>query len=238
MLCSMCATLTITVADYRDFLSGISDADLVLTDPPYAISKPSNFANGGIDKYDLYKTDFGDWDQAEIDLGALAEGCYSALRPGGTAIIFYDMWKLTDLRDAMESAGFKMLRLVEWVKTNPVPVNSKRFYLNNSRELAVAAVKDGKPTFNAAQHTGRYEYPIPQHSNRIHPTQKNDDLVRDLIEMHTNRGDMVIDPFAGGGTTLIAAAMTGRSAAGCDINEEYVDKIVTRAHNERGLLWW
>ena len=210
-------------------MANISGADLVLTDPPYAISKPSGFANGELKKLAVYKTDFGPWDQTEIDINALAEGCFSSLRTGGTAIIFYDIWKLTLLRNAMEAAGFKMFRVIEWAKTNPVPINSKRFYLSNSREIAVAGVKHGKPTFNGEYHTGRFEYPIPHHNgSRIHPTQKSDNLFRDLVEIHSNVGDLVIDPFAGGGTTLVAAAKAGRKAMGCDIDREYVSKIEER----------
>ena len=218
-------------ADYRDFLHEVSEADLILTDPPYCISKNSGFSNGKLAKLASYKTDFGPWDHREIDLNALAQGCHQALRKGGTAIIFYDIWKITKLKEALESAGFKMLRLIEWAKTNPVPVNSKRFYLSNSREMAIAAVKCGKPTFHGQYHSGRYEFPIPQHNgNRIHPTQKSDALFEELIATHTNVGDLVIDPFLGGGTTAVAAQKLDREWAGCDIDEDYVLAVKKRLH--------
>lgn len=220
--------------DYRNFLSQLNNVDLILTDPPYAISKDSGFAHGKLDKLACYKTDFGSWDHDEIDLDALALQSYSALRTGGTIIVFYDYWKITNVKDALSNAGFKMLRLIEWAKTNPVPVNSKRFYLSNSREVAIAAVKCGKPTFNAEYHSGRYFYPIPRHNgNRIHPTQKSDDLFEELILIHTRKGDLVADPFLGGGTTAIAAENTNRRWVGCDIDEAYVLKVKERLCDNR-----
>ena len=218
----------LVVADYREFLAEFDgEADLILTDPPYAISRESGFASGGDeDMYGRYATDFGEWDQAEIDLGELAAGCYRALRKGGTVIVFYDLWKTTRLADALTGAGFRMLRLIEWSKTNPMPINPGAFYLNTARELAVAAVKGSNPTFNAYNHRGRYEYPAPKHEH--HPTQKPDGLFAALVEVHSAPGDLVLDPFAGGGTTAVAATTLGRRFAAADLNSVYVGRAQAR----------
>ena len=71
--------------------------------------------------------DFGDWDQVEINLEDMAEAFYKSLRRGGTAIVWYDLWKIGKVKDAMEAAGFKMLRQIIWQKTNPVPLNQKSY---------------------------------------------------------------------------------------------------------------
>ena len=142
--------------------------------------------------------DFGKWDKKQIDLNKLACGMYRALRRGGTAIVWYDLWKLTSLSEAMEKAGFKMIRIIIWQKTNPVPINSKATYLSNSREIAIVGVKGGTPTFKGEYNNGIYEYPIPRHNGqRIHPTQKPLDLFQELICMHSKRGDLIVDPFLG-----------------------------------------
>lgn len=194
----------IVCADYREFIDTISSnsVDLVLTDPPYAISRKTGFRSLGKRSVARFAVsmDFGDWDHQEIDLNALTNKCFRILRKGGTIIVFYDLWKVERLYSEMEAAGFKMLRLIIWQKTNPVPLNSKRTYLSNSREVAVVGVKVGKPTFNAEYHNGVYHYPIPRHNGkRIHPTQKPDDLFVDLVKVHSNVGDLVVDPFLGGG---------------------------------------
>ena len=122
----------------------------------------------------------------------------------------------------MESAGFKMVRLVIWQKTNPVPLNMRATYLSNSREMAVTGVKVGKPTFNSKYDSGIYAYPIPRHNgNRMHPTQKPLLLFEDLVQKHSNTGDLVVDPFLGSGTTRVAAVRNARRFAGCDLDNNY-----------------
>ena len=165
--------------------------------------------------------DFGKWDHKTISVGMLAAKAHRVLRRGGTIIVWYDLWKLSALADALAQAKFSMLRLIVWNKTNPVPLNSKVLYLTNPREIAVCAVKGGKPTFNGEYDPGRYddirleewEYdlPIPRNKGkRIHPTQKPLDLFQRLVSKHSNPGDIVIDPFLGSGTTAVAARRTGR----------------------------
>ena len=217
----------IMCSDYVDFLSGMATggADLILTDPPYAISRDTGFASGGEKSVERFAVsmDFGKWDRRPIDLTALSRNMHRVLRKGGTAIVWYDLWKLSYVSAAMAAAGFKMLRLIVWQKTNPVPLNMKATYLSNSREVAVVGVKGGKPTFHGKYDNGIYEYPIPRHNGRrIHPTQKPLDLFVRLVEKHSNAGDLIIDPFLGGGTTAVAACNTERNFAGCDINQTYV----------------
>ena len=212
--------------DFKAYLASLAprSVDLVLTDPPYTISRDTGFSKvkNGVERFAV-SMDFGKWDKKQIDLDAMASGMYRALRTGGTAIVWYDLWKITTLSSALASAGFKMLRLLIWQKTNPVPLNSKATYLSNSREIAVVGVKGGKPTFHRQYDSGIYEYPIPRHNGRrIHPTQKPLDLFCKLIEVHSNKGDLVVDPFLGGGTTALAALKGGRRFAGCDIDPKYV----------------
>ncbi len=180
--------------------------------------------------------DFGKWDQKPVDLEKLANGLYKALRRGGTAIVWYDLWKITPLAEAMGRAGFKMLRMIIWQKTNPVPLNSQAIYLSNSREMAVLGVKHGSPTFHGSYHSGMYAQPIPRHNGcRLHPTQKPVGLFRELVQMHSNAGDLVIDPFLGSGTTAVAALQEKRRFAGCDMDPGYVRAAQKRMAEDRVL---
>ena len=154
--------------------------------------------------------DFDKWDHGEIDLNALANGFFRTLRTGGTAIVWYDLWKITKLRSAFEDAGFGMFRIIIWQKRNPVPLNSKVSYLSNSREMALVCVKGSTPTFNSSYDDGMYYCSIPRHNgNRIHPTQKCVRLFSELVKKHSNPGDMIINPFLGSGTTAMAALAGG-----------------------------
>ena len=217
----------VRAGDFRDILEMLDSgsADLVLTDPPYTISKETGFANLGNNSIKRFAVsmDFGEWDHAPIDLDILSNSIYRVLRNGGTAIVWYDIWKLSHLSEALTRAGFKMLRLLVWEKTNPVPLNMKSTYLSNSREIAVVGVKGGKPTFNEEYHRGVYSQPIPRHNgNRIHPTQKPLDLFAELIRVHSHPNDLIIDPFLGSGTTAVAAVESGRRFFGGDIDPKYI----------------
>ena len=213
-----------------EFLETIDNdtVDLILTDPPYIISRESgmnthynnvkeNEAKGvefvkteaewnaykkqhklkNNDKKDNYmkygsiygkkycvKTDYGAWDsEFTMDvLDTFIETYYMKLRKGGTMIMFFDLWKISELKALMEKHKFKQIRFIEWIKTNPQPLNSKVNYLTNCREIALLGVKGGKPTFNGQHDNGIYNYPLQGGKNRFHPTQKNLPLFEDLIK--------------------------------------------------------
>jgi site-specific DNA-methyltransferase (adenine-specific) len=247
--------------------------DLILTDPPYIISKSS-----GLDKHynnvkyneandinevkseeewtnyklqnaieddthksnyikygSIYgkkycvKTDYGSWD-SDFTLATLEkfiELYYSKLKKGGTLIMFFDLWKITNLKDLLEKYNFKQLRFIEWIKTNPQPRNSKVNYLTNTREIALLGVKDSNPTFNSSYDNGIYSFPLQGGKNRFHPTQKSLALFEELIKKHSNEGDTILDTFLGSGTTALACKNTKRLFKGCEIDKTYYDKIVT-----------
>jgi site-specific DNA-methyltransferase (adenine-specific) len=247
--------------------------DLILTDPPYIISKSS-----GLDKHynnvkyneandinevkseeewtnyklqnaleddthksnyikygSIYgkkycvKTDYGSWD-SDFSLAILEkfiELYYSKLKKGGTLIMFFDLWKITNLKDLLEKYNFKQLRFIEWIKTNPQPRNSKVNYLTNTREIALLGVKDSNPTFNSTYDNGIYSFPLQGGKNRFHPTQKSLALFEELIKKHSNEGDTILDTFLGSGTTALACKNTKRLFKGCEIDKTYYDKIVS-----------
>lgn len=227
-----------TVLDDCDMI-GDNSIDLILTDPPYIISKESGFTKldaegkgGGDKRFQVYKTDFGNWDRDEFtmaDLDHIVTSYFRMLRPGGVVIVFFDLWKCSDLADILEGAGFENIRIIEWLKTNAVPINSRANYLSNAREVAVVASKPGAaPTFNADHHTGIFREPIYHAKDRFHPTQKSLSLFEELIRLHSNEGDVVLDCFSGSATTGVAAINTKRHYIGCEPDEEYFRKSSER----------
>ena len=256
------------------YLQTVADGsvDLVLTDPPYIISRDSgmntlfntirtNEANqvetvktdeewtaykheNGIeddaskDNYLKYgtiygkkyavKTQYGDWDSdfTVEKLEEFVKQYYKKLRKGGSAIIFFDLWKIGQLKEMMERVGFKQIRFIEWIKTNPQPLNSKLNYLTNCREIALLGIKGSKPAFNSQYDNGIYMFPLQGGKHRFHPTQKSLPLFQALIKKHSNEGDLVLDTFLGGGTTAVACKETGRRFKGCEISQEYYDTVL------------
>jgi site-specific DNA-methyltransferase (adenine-specific) len=223
--------------------------DLILTDPPYVISKPSGMQGGrallaaGVKHKNLQlcvQTDFGEWDKKFTieELDSIIKESFKALKRGGTIIVFFDIWKITDLKKILEDAGFSQIRFIEWVKTNPVPINSKTNYLTNSREIALTAVKGGSPTFNSEYDNGIYSFPIHKgkKGDRIHPTQKSLLLFETLIQKHSKPGDVVLDCFSGSATTAIAALNTGRNFLGSEIDKSYFDLSIERIEKYQKIV--
>lgn len=251
--------------------------DLVLTDPPYIISRESGMnklfnslknSSGNLkteEEWIMYKktlkkpkeeldkdcgkgwskenylkygsilgkkysvqTDYGNWDKDfTIDvLEKFIENYYKKLKQGGTLIIFFDLWKITLLKELMEKHKFKQIRFIEWIKTNPQPLNQKVNYLTNCREIALLGVKGGKPIFNSVYDNGIYHYPLQGGKGRFHPTQKSLALFEMLIKKHSNENSVVLDTFLGGGTTALACKNTNRNFKGCEIDTTYYEKIM------------
>ena len=178
-------------------------------------------------KYSV-QTNYGEWDSKfSMDiLDKFIGEYYKKLRKGGTVIIFFDIWKITLLKDLLEKHKFKQIRFIEWIKTNPQPLNSSVNYLTNCREIALIGVKSGKPTFNSKYDNGIYQFPLQGGKNRFHPTQKSLQLFETLIEKHSNEGEVVLDTFLGSGTTAIACKNKKREFKGCEVSKEYYDKLL------------
>lgn len=219
--------------------------DCVLMDPPYAISRDTGFAvkkpveemTPTQRKFNI-NMQFGEWDQCEVDMGSVFKQLYRIVKPHATVICFYDLWKIESLRSKMESSGFKQIRLIEWLKTNPVPINSKTNYLTNAREIAVCCVKQGKPTFNSEYDNGVYNYGIPRKNHDSHPTMKPVQLISDLVLKHTNENDIILDCFMGSGTTCVAAIMNSRRYVGIERDVNYFNvarKNIDEALRTKGL---
>lgn len=172
--------------------------------------------------------DFGDWDKNFTNLEAVFQEAQRILVDGGTMICFYDLWKIETIKKYYENNKFKQIRFIEWLKTNPVPINSKINYLTNAREIAVLGIKKSKPTFNSSYDNGIYNFPICHDKGRFHPTQKPLELMEALVLKHSKEQDVVLDCFAGSGTTAVAALKNNRKFIGCEVNSDYYVKAIER----------
>lgn len=218
--------------------------DLILVDPPYLISRNSNFQKHSestdqfmVTKYNM-SIDFGDWDKEDLDWDLLFKEYYRVLRKGGTLLIFFDIWKSNIMKECAEKNKFKQPRVCSWVKNNPVPINSKLNYLSNSTEYFFTFVKGKKPTFNSEYDNGIYRYPLCHGKERLeHPTQKPLGLISELILKHTNPGDIVLDTFAGSGTTGHACQINNRDFILVERDKKYFDIINNRLNfaNKEGI---
>ena len=224
--------------DCFNYLKNIENksVDLILVDPPYLISKKSNFKNYSdkansdiITKYGSHSIDFGEWDKEEIDWDLLFKEYYRVLKDGGTLIFFFDVWKSTMIKEIAEKYKFKQPRIGQWHKTNPVPINSKINYLSNAIEYFFTFVKGKKPTFNSVYDNAVYRYPLCHGKERLdHPTQKPLGLISDLLLKHSKTGDLVLDTFAGTGTTGHACILNDRKYILIERDEKYFEILKKR----------
>lgn len=196
-----------------------NSVDLILTDIPYgAVSRESN----GITNFDREDADI-----ITFDLLSFIEECYRIAKSG--IIIFCGKEQFSTIfgyfADKQNQKKGTVRQLI-WEKTNPTPFNGQYVYLSGV-ENAVWFRKS-KGIFNARCKNTVFRYPIFGRKNRIHPTEKHHDLIKELILDNSNEGSIIFDPCAGSGSTLLVAKQNNRNYIGCELNKEYYEKARNR----------
>lgn len=165
--------------------------DLTLTDIPYGeVNRKSN---------GLRNLDRGCADIVDFNLEDLLKELVRVTR--GSIYIFCGTEQVSRIREYLVASKMST-RLIIWEKTNPSPMNGDRIWLSGIECCVYGKFKGS--TFNAHCKNTVLRYPVVQGKKRIHPTQKPLELFKYLIEVSSNPGDIVLDPFAGSGTTVIA----------------------------------
>lgn len=191
----------------------------IITDPPYNISKDNNFntlkGRKGID--------FGEWDK-EFDLLSWIPLYKEILDKNGSIIIFCSYLNISYIANELTKCGMVVKDVIVWQKTNPMPRNVNRRYVQDM-EFAIWAVNTkAKWTFNKNESVpylrGIFKHSIVSGKNRIHPTQKSVDLLKDILNIHTNENDLILDPFMGSGSMGIACNQTNRNFIGIELDDK------------------
>jgi site-specific DNA-methyltransferase (adenine-specific) len=193
--------------------------DLLLTDPPYNVSQKSNFHTMG-----RKGVDFGEWDK-EFNQQEWLEIACNKVKKGGSAIIFNDYKNIGEMKEVLENNGFIIKEMLIWKKSNPMPRNRDRLYVT-SIEIALWAVKGKGWVFNRQRDTYEnaiFETPIVNHKKRIHPTQKPIEVISELVKIHSNENDIILDCFMGSATTAVAAELHNRKWIGFELETEYIE---------------
>lgn len=180
--------------------------DLFITDIPYDGVNNTDPRGDG-----MRKLNKGDADIITFDLQEFLEQAYRITK--GTIIIFCGLGQISQIfnyfaQKQMDNRGTP--RQLIWHKTNPSPMNGQYMYLS-ATENAVLFRKSGA-TFNA--HCKHNVFEFPTGSSEMHPTEKNHQLLADLIQDNSNIGDIVFDACAGSGSTLYVAHKLGRKVGG------------------------
>ena len=196
--------------------------NLVLTDIPYnAVNRDSN---------GLRNLDKGKADVMTFDLKNFLDEVYRIA--ASTIIIFCGKEQLSSIYAyfADKQGQHKgTVRQIAWNKTNASPMNGQSIYLSGI-ENAVWFKKRGG-TFNAHCKNTVFSYPCGR--SKVHPTEKNHDLLKELILDNSNEGDLVFDPCAGSGSHLLVAKENNRKWLGCELNQEWFDIASDRLLGEK-----
>lgn len=219
--------------------------DMIFADPPYHLS------NGGFSVHSgkQVSVNKGDWDKSqgiEADYSFDKEwlsACRNKLKPNGTIWISGTYHNIFSIARCLTELGFKLLNCITWVKTNPPPNLSCR-YFTHSAEYILWARKDAK-----TPHFYNYElmkeinggtqmrdvWSLPsiakwEKSCGQHPTQKPLCVLSRIIQASTQKGAWILDPFTGSSTTGIAANLLERRFLGIDLEESFLQ--ISKARKE------
>lgn len=198
--------------------SGVK-VDAIITDPPYNIARDNNFDTMG-----RKGIDFGDWDKGFNQLEWL-DRIPKILSKDGSVFIFNDWKNLGDIARKCESIGLVIKDIVRWEKQNPMPRNRDRRYITDCEYAIWLTNKNAKWVFNRIDEKyqrPKLTYPIVGGNEKTeHTTQKPISLMEDIIRIHTNNNNIVLDPFMGSGTTGIACKNLQRNFIGIELDEKY-----------------
>lgn len=201
---------------------------LMLTDPPYAVDyKPEWREKAGLGKIrqigTILNDNRADWRAA-----------YS-LFPGDVTYVWHAGLHAAEVAAGLESAGFELRAQIIWSKQHFVLSGGLYHW---QHEPCWFAVRKGQKahwrgdrkqsTVWSVPNLNPFGKPNTEETLTGHATQKPIELMRRPIENHTDRGDLVYDPFMGSGTCLIAAEQGGRVCCGLELDPKYVELLVGR----------
>lgn len=230
-------------------------AQAVFTDPPWNL--PAKFIGGlGKKQHADFKQGYGELSDAELDqfFEDFLTHCSGHMAPGAVAYACIDWRHYTALVEAAHKADLKQINMAVWYKQ----IGGMGGLYRSAHELVPVFCKGDSPATNNVKlgkhgrnRTNVWEYAganTPGSSAakalEFHPSPKPVELVADAILDVTKAGDIVLDPFLGSGTTLLAAEKTRRIAYTIELDPKYVDVAIRRweaftgkqaVHGETGL---
>jgi len=147
-------------------------------------------------------------------------------------LVFTDDSGMQPWIDALEGADLQFVRSLVWIKIGCAPQFTGDRPANGYELIVVAhqTKPDGKPMkkrWNAGGKRGVYVHPIVLnrggHDDRVHTTQKPEALLEEFVRDFTDPGEVILDPFLGSGTTLVAAKRFNRGGIGWEMQEHYAE---------------
>lgn len=226
---NMAPPVHLVPGDYNVLLDQLSSLhgsiDLLITDPPYEVQRSliSHSERGDINECVA-------WD--ELNIGWVMDFA-PFVKQGGSVVAFCPLEAVGEYEAAFKRAGLVYRGAMIWKKSNPAPTHRKAYV--SSVEAIVWATNGANYHFEEWENAGDaeahnlYEGAICSGNERLdHPTQKPLWLMRKLIKRHSQFGDVILDPFVGSGTTLVACKELCLEAWGVERDSKYVEQAKLR----------
>lgn len=217
--------------------------DTIITDPPYNVVEKMGgfiylFRKSQVENKDIYTKESMQFDVGFNQTSWIKEAI-RVCKYGANIIIFNDWENMGKIAKELRKYKIKVKSLNHWQKTNPLPAEWRRRFVSG-REYFLHSVKPGKYQFNVDKlNNGSFEYGLTKKSEKkfgAHPNQKPVILIEQLIRILSKKGDIILDPFAGSGTTGVACINTNRNYILIEKEKKYISIIETRinyANNEK-----
>ena len=221
-------------ADSYKFIHKLKESKVIvnhiITDPPYNISQDNNFDTMRKPRTGV---DFGNWDRGIFDLYSWIPQYIELLDKNGSMIIFCSYKFISNIITVLENNQMVVKDILVWQKLNPMPRNINRRYVQDMEFAIWAIKKNAKWIFNKPNDIpylrAFFQTGIVSGTERLgHPTQKSIKLMEELIKIHTNEKDVILDPFMGSGSTGAAALRLNRKFIGIEFEKEYFDMALKR----------
>src|SRR5262252_963213 len=232
-------TWELRASDCLDAVSGLASladasVDHVITDPPY--DEQTHSRGGNVRRYD------GGPQIAALTFAALEPGLIPAIAghlcrvTRRWIVVFVAVRRIESWAAALEDAGAKVPRVMAWVKPDASPQFSGD-RPGHGFESVILAHRVGRTRWNGGGKKGVYVVPrMDFMSGHHHPTQKPLALMSALVADFTDRGELICDPFAGSGTTGVAAIRGGRRFIGWERDAQYAETARRRLADAREQL--
>ncbi len=156
--------------------------------------------------------------------------CLRTLKNGGYFLMFSDWRQLPTATDALQAGGVIWRGIIAWDKTRSARPPHKG-YFRHQCEYIVWGSKGPLPKNDRGPFDGCFHFPVLQ-SDKFHMTGKPTDLMRELVKVAPPDG-VILDPFAGSGTTCVAATLEGRKFIGVEIEPVYAEIATERVKPKR-----